>query len=181
LQFFGHEILIFSHKLRNYLGRYCFETCITKYIRQGNIRLFSETYWIPNLAIWLNCNHCLGYLWVLSSISNESMCFNQWHITMSVQNTLLKTTIVATLWNNLSCKLKVMAQFLYILYITVNVVTCAKQKSMYSHVSTLTFDQHQFHKFFCLVKLLICKSQCSHMWVHWFWPASVSQVFLWNC
>ena len=80
---------------------------------------------------------------------------------------LLKTTKVATLWNNLSCKLKVMAQFLYILYITVNVVTCAKQKSMYSHVSTLTFDQHQFHKFFCLVKLLICKSQCSHMWVHW--------------
>ena len=77
--------------------------------------------------------------------------------------TLLKTTIVATLWNNLSCKVKVMAQFLYILYITVNVVTCAKQKSMYSHVSTLTFDQHQFHKFFCLVKLLICKSQCSHM------------------
>ena len=63
---------------------------------------------------------------------------------------LLKTTIVATLWNNLSCKLKVMAQFLYILYITVNVVTCAKQKSMYSHVSTLTFDQHQFHKFFVL-------------------------------
>ena len=56
--------------------------------------------------------------------------------------TLLKTTIVATLWNNLSCKVKVMAQFLYILYITVNVVTCAKQKSMYSHVSTLTFDQH---------------------------------------
>ena len=38
---------------------------------------------------------------------------------------------------------------------------------MYSHVTTLTFDQHQFHKFFCLVKLLICKSQCSHMWVHW--------------
>ena len=63
---------------------------------------------------------------------------------------LLKTTIVATLWNNLSCKVKVMAQFLYILYITVNVVTCAKQKSMYSHVSTLTFDQHQFHKFFVL-------------------------------
>ena len=67
---------------------------------------------------------------------------------MYVYITLLKTTIVATLWNNLSCKLKVMAQFLYILYITVNVVTCAKQKSMYSHVSTLTFDQHQFHNFF---------------------------------
>ena len=80
---------------------------------------------------------------------------------------LLKTTIVATLWNNLSCKVKVMAQFLYILYITVNVVTCVEQKSMYSHVSTLNFDQHQFHKFFCHVKLLICKSQCSHMWVHW--------------
>ena len=79
------------------------------------------------------------------------------------QCALLKTTIVATLWNNLSCKVKVMAQFLYILYITVNVVTCAEQKSMYSHVSTLTFDQHQFHKFFCLVKLLICKNQCSHM------------------
>ena len=67
-----------------------------------------------------------------------------------IQLTLLKTTIVATLWNNLSCKVKVMAQFLYILYITVNVVTCAEQKSMYSHVSTLTFDQHQFHKFFVL-------------------------------
>ena len=74
-----------------------------------------------------------------------------------MQTTLLKTTIVPTLWNNLSCKLKVMAQFLYILYITVNVVTCAEQKSMYSHVSTLTFDQHQFHKFLCLVKLVICK------------------------
>ena len=67
-----------------------------------------------------------------------------------IHKALLKTTIVATLWNNLSCKVKVMAQFLYILYITVNVVTCAEQKSMYSHVSTLTFDQHQFHKFFVL-------------------------------
>ena len=116
--------------------------------------------------------------WVL----HKHSCYELYALVL-VQNPLLKTTIVATLWNNLSCKLKVMAQFLYILYITVNVVTCAKQKSMYSHVSTLTFDQHQFHKFFCLVKLLICKSQCSHMWVHWFWPASVSQVFfvLWNC
>ena len=39
----------------------------------------------------------------------------------------------------------------------VNVVTC----------EYIDFDQHQFHKFFCHVKLLICKSQCSHMWVHW--------------
>ena len=39
----------------------------------------------------------------------------------------------------------------------VNVVTC----------EYIDFDQHQFHKFFCHVKLLICKSQCSLMWVHW--------------
>ena len=99
-----------------------------------------------------------------SSLKQSARQFSiQNYLPICSNTTLLKTTIVATLWNNLSCKVKVMAQFLYILYITVNVVTCAEQKSMYSHVSTLTFDQHQFHKFFCLVKLLICKSQCSHM------------------
>ena len=61
-------------------------------------------------------------------ISDQNFCQNLGHTGQELP--LLKTTIVATLWNNLSCKLKVMAQFLYILYITVNVVTCAKQKSM---------------------------------------------------
>ena len=49
-----------------------------------------------------------------------------------------------------------------------------EQKSMYSHVSTLTlFVPHQFHKFF-LVKSLICKIHCSHMWVHWLYLSHIS-------
>ena len=49
------------------------------------------------------------------------------------KSTLLKTTTVATLWNNLSCKVKVVAQFLYILDI----------ESMQAHVPN--------------------KSQCTHL------------------
>ena len=46
----------------------------------------------------------------------------------------------------------------------VNVLTC----------DTLTlFVPHQFHKFF-LVKSLICKIHCSHMWVHWLYLSHIS-------